>query len=142
SRSRARSGAGLGARDGRALRANAKGKTTMNTANFVSIPASMLPDQEILVFGSERLTYGDLLGRVRRLAGSLRALGVERGQAVAALDTNSADYVTTYYAAATLGAVFVPLNYRAKPPELEYMISAAKIAAIFVGGRYAELLDS
>ncbi len=114
----------------------------MNTANFVSIPASMLPDQEILIFGNQRLTYGDLLGRVRRLAGSLRALGVERGQAVAALDTNSADYVATYYAAATLGAVFVPLNYRAKPPELEYMISAAKITAIFVGSRYADLLES
>jgi len=114
----------------------------MNTANFVSIPASMLPDQEILVFGQQRLTYGDLLSRVRRLAGSLRALGVQRGEAVAALDTNSADYLATYYAAATLGAVFVPLNYRAKPPELEYMISAAKIAAIFVGGRYADLLES
>jgi long-chain acyl-CoA synthetase len=113
----------------------------MNTANFVSIPASMFPDQEIVVFGSSRLTYGDLLGRIRRLAGSLRALGVERGDAVAALDTNSADYVTTYYAAATLGAVFVPLNYRAKPPELEYMISAAKIGALFVGGRYADLLE-
>ena len=114
----------------------------MNTANFVSIPASMLPEQEILVFGKERYNYGDLLGRVRRLAGSLRALGVKPGEAVAALDTNSASYLTTYYAAATLGAVFVPLNYRAKPPELEYMISAAKIAAIFVGGRYAELLES
>jgi acyl-CoA synthetase (AMP-forming)/AMP-acid ligase II len=114
----------------------------MNTANFVSIPASMLPDQEVLVFGSKRLTYGELLSRIRRLAGALRALGVERGQAVAALDTNSADYVVTYYAAATIGAVFVPLNYRAKPPELEYMISAAKIAAIFVGSRYADLLES
>ena len=114
----------------------------MNTANFVSIPASMLPDQEILSFAGRRFAYGELLGRIRRLAGSLRALGVERGQAVGALDTNSADYVATYYAAATLGAVFVPLNYRAKPPELEYMISAAKIVAIFVGGRYADLLDS
>ena len=114
----------------------------MNTANFVSIPASMLPDQEIMVFGSRRLTYGDLLGRIRRLAGSLRELGVSRGDAVAALDTNSDDYITTYYAAATLGAVFVPLNYRAKPPELEHMISAAKVRAIFVGGRYAQLLES
>ena len=40
----------------------------MNTANFVSIPASMLPDQEVLVFGSKRLTYGELLSRIRRLA--------------------------------------------------------------------------
>jgi len=82
----------------------------MNTANFVSIPASMLPEQEIMVFGGRRLGYGDLLGRIRRLAGSLKKLGVSRGDAVAALDTNSDAYVATYYAAATLGAVFVPLN--------------------------------
>jgi long-chain acyl-CoA synthetase len=114
----------------------------MNTANFVSIPASMLPEQEILVFGDRRLGYGELLGRIRRLAGALAALGLGRGGVIAALDTNSADYVATYYAAATLGATFVPLNYRAKPPELEYMISAAKTQAIFVGGRYADLLES
>ncbi len=114
----------------------------MNTANFVSIPASMLPDQQILIFGDHRLTYGEALGRIRRLAASLRARGVGRGEAIAALATNSADYVITYYAAATLGAVFVPLNYRAKPPELEYMISAAKVKAIFVGSRYADLLES
>ena len=114
----------------------------MNTANFVSIPASMLPEQEIMVFGGRRLGYGDLLGRIRRLAGSLKKLGVSRGDAVAALDTNSDAYVATYYAAATLGAVFVPLNYRAKPPELEYMISTAKVRSLFVGGRYADLLES
>ena len=114
----------------------------MNTANFVSIPTSMFPEQEIIAFGARRLNYGDLLGRIRRLAGSLRARGLGRGSVIAALDTNSADYVTTYYAAATLGATFVPLNYRAKPPELEYMISAAKTQAIFVGGRYTDLLES
>jgi len=48
----------------------------MNTANFVSIPASMLPEQEIMVFGGRRIGYGDLLGRIRRLAGSLKKLGL------------------------------------------------------------------
>ena len=114
----------------------------MNTANFLSIPAMMLGDQEILVFGATRRTYGELLSRVRRLAASLRQAGVGRGDAVAALQTNSDTYVETYYAAATVGAVFVPLNYRAKPPELEYMISAARTKAIFVGDRYGDLFEA
>jgi acyl-CoA synthetase (AMP-forming)/AMP-acid ligase II len=112
----------------------------MNTANFLSIPASLFAEQEILVFGSRRLSYADLLARVRRLAGSLRRLGVGRGDVVAALQTNSSDYIETYYAAAAVGAIFLPVNYRAKPPELEYMLSAAKTKTIFVGQRYAELL--
>lgn len=90
----------------------------MNTSNFVSIPASMFEDQEILVFENQRLTYGQLWGNIQRLANALRGLGVQRGDCVAVLQTNSHRYVETYYAAAAIGAVFLPLNYRAKLPEL------------------------
>jgi acyl-CoA synthetase (AMP-forming)/AMP-acid ligase II len=113
----------------------------MNTANFVGLPAQMFPDQEILVFGERRLTYGELWEQVRRLGNALRALGVRRGDRVGVLQTNSEQYVTAYYATAAIGAVFVPLNYRAKPPELEYMIETAGIAVLLVGGRYLALIE-
>src|SRR4030095_12008494 len=99
----------------------------MNTANFLSIPSMMFPDQEIIVFEGTRLTYGDVLDRVRRLANSLRDLGGKPGDRGAALQTNCNQFIETYYATATLGATFVPLNYRAKLPELEYMITAAQV---------------
>ncbi len=113
----------------------------MNTANFVGLPAQMFPDQEILVCGERRLTYGALWEQIGRLGNALRALGVGRGDRVGVLQTNSDHYVTAYYASAAIGAVFVPLNYRAKPPELEYMISTAEIAVLLVGGRYLPLVD-
>ena len=113
----------------------------MNTANFVSIPALMFPDQEILVFGDRRLTYGQLWEMVRRLGNALRRLGVQPGDRVGALHTNSDHYVAAYYAAAAIGAVFVPLNYRAKPPELEYMIDTARITVLLVGDRYVPLVS-
>ncbi len=113
----------------------------MNTANFVSIPAQMFPDQEILVFGDRRLTYGQLWENIRRLGNALRALGIKRGDKVGALQTNSDQYVTAYYATAAIGAVFVPLNYRAKPPELAHMIDTADIAVLLVGGRYLSLVS-
>ncbi|MGE0822835.1 MAG: long-chain-fatty-acid--CoA ligase [Candidatus Binatia bacterium] len=112
----------------------------MNTANFLSIPSMMFPDQEILVFEGNRLTYASALDRVRRLATSLRDLGVKAGDRVAALQTNSNQFVETYYATATLGATFVPLNYRAKPPEIEYMVTAADVKVLFVGSRYVDLI--
>jgi acyl-CoA synthetase (AMP-forming)/AMP-acid ligase II len=112
----------------------------MNTVNFVGLPAQMFPDQEILVFGERRLTYGALWEQIRRLGNALRALGVRRGDKVGVLQTNSDQYITAYYAAAAIGAVFVPLNYRAKPPELEYMIDTADVAVLLVGGRYLPLV--
>ena len=113
----------------------------MNTANFIGIPAQMFPDQEILVFGERRLTYGELWAMVRRLGNALRRLGVQPGDRVGALHTNSDHYVAAYYASAAVGAVFVPLNYRAKPPELEYMIEAAAIKVLLVGSRYVPLVS-
>jgi acyl-CoA synthetase (AMP-forming)/AMP-acid ligase II len=112
----------------------------VNAANFLSIPAGLFPDQEIVVCGSTRLRYGQCLDRVRRLAGALRGLGVGRGDRVAALHTNCHRYVECFYATATVGGVFVPLNYRAKPPELEHMISAAGVTTLFIGRRYGELV--
>lgn len=112
----------------------------MNTANFLSIPASLFPDEEILVFEGTRLTYGQVLERVRRLASSLRALGITPGERVAVLQTNSHQYIEAYYATATLGATFVPLNYRAKLSELAYMVTTAQAKALFVGDRYLDLV--
>ena len=112
----------------------------MNTANFVGLPAQMFPDQEILVFGARRYSYGQLWETVQRLGNALRALGVQPGERVGALQTNSDHYIAAYYATAAIGAVFVPLNYRAKPPELEYMINTAGLAVLLVGGRYAALV--
>jgi len=110
----------------------------MNTANFLSIPGMMFPDQELIVFEGTRLTYAGALERVRRLATSLQKLGVKPGDRVAALQTNSNQFIESYYATATLGATFVPLNYRAKQPEIEYMVTAADVKVLFVGSRYVD----
>ena len=65
-----------------------------------------------------------------------RRLGVGRGTRVAALHTNSHRYVEAYYATALLGGVFIPVNYRAKQPELEHMLRAGEASVLLVGERY------
>jgi acyl-CoA synthetase (AMP-forming)/AMP-acid ligase II len=112
----------------------------VNTVNFLSIPASIAPDQDIMVFGDRRQTYQDTLVRVRRLASALGALGISKGERVAILDTNSPQYVEAYFATSMLGAIFVPLNYRAKADELEYLVTAAGARILMVGERYVPLV--
>ncbi len=113
----------------------------MNTANFLTIPAAILPDQEIMVFEGQRYTYQETIVRVRRLAAALAGLGVSKGDRIGVLDTNSSRYVEAYFASSMLGAVFVPLNYRAKAQELEYMITTAGARMLMVGDRYASLVS-
>src|SRR6202035_4773206 len=113
----------------------------VNTVNFVSIPGSIVPEQEILVFGSERLTYAALNDLVARLSATFKQLGLRQRDVVAVLDTNSHIYVASYYAAAKAGLTFLPLNYRAKDPELEYMINTPKAKVLLTGDRYVELIN-
>ncbi|MGH7842093.1 MAG: AMP-binding protein, partial [Candidatus Binataceae bacterium] len=112
----------------------------MNTVNFISIPGSIVPDQEALVFGSERLTYAALNDLVARLSSVFKGLGLKPREVIAALDTNSHLYVAAYYAASKAGLTFLPLNYRAKEAELEYMINTAAAKVLLVGDRYIDLL--
>ncbi|MGH7932003.1 MAG: class I adenylate-forming enzyme family protein [Candidatus Binataceae bacterium] len=113
----------------------------MNTVNFIAIPGSIVPDQEVLIFGDHRLTYAALNDLVARLTAVFRGLGLMQRDVVAMLDTNSHLYVASYYAAAKAGLTFLPLNYRAKDAELEYMINTAETKVLLVGDRYTELVN-
>jgi len=113
----------------------------LNTVNFVTIPSTIVPDQEILVFGNRRLTYARLAEHVGKLAAIFKQAGLKQRDVVAALDTNSDWYIASYYAAAKAGLTFLPLNYRAKEAELEYMINAADARTLLVGDRYLDLIE-
>jgi acyl-CoA synthetase (AMP-forming)/AMP-acid ligase II len=112
----------------------------VNTISFLTIPAAVLPDQEILVFGGQRHNYAGLADLTSRISTVFKQAGLKTNDVVAALDTNSDLYVASYYAAAKCGLTFLPINYRAKALELEYMINTAKAKVLLVGDRYLDLM--
>ena len=64
--------------------------------------------------------YGELLHRVRRIAGGL---GVEPGARVAVVLDNRLETTLLYWAAQWAGAVFVPLSWRLSAAELDYCLA-------------------
>lgn len=116
----------------------------MNTVEFLQISSAVVPDREALVEvggAGKRVTYMEMYPLVVRLANALTGLGIEKGQKVAVMSVNSADYVIVYYACAMLGVTFVPLNYRAKDEELTYMLNVSQCQALFVSERYLDLVE-
>jgi fatty-acyl-CoA synthase len=73
----------------------------------------------------ERATYGEVLGRARRLALALRRLGVGAGDRVATLAWNSRRHLEAYCAIPWMGAVLHTLNPRLHPEELGYIVDHA-----------------
>ena len=113
----------------------------MNTAEFLTISASMVPERVALSDPDDSCTYAELQSRVNRLAHAFQGLGVGAGHNVGVMAVNSTAFVELYYATATVGATFVPLNYRSKTEELTYMINAAGVNVLFISERYAPLLE-
>nr|BFE82080.1 hypothetical protein GCM10020093_046810 [Planobispora longispora] len=99
----------------------------------------MTPDRTALSHRGGRTTYRELHAGVNRLASALRDLGVRRGDRVAYLGANHPALVETFFAAGTLGAVFVPLNTRLAVPELDYILRDAGAAVLLAGAEHAEL---
>jgi len=114
----------------------------VNTVNLLTIPATIAPAHTVMAFGDRRQTYEETAARVLRLASALGTLGITPGDRVAILDTNSPQYIEAYFATSALGGVFVPLNYRARVDELEYMITTARARVLIIGERYMSLVAS
>lgn len=114
----------------------------MNTAEFLEISAAICPDRPAIIFENERIAFAELKERANRLANGLSKLGVNKGDRVALLQVNANQCVETYFAVAKLGAIYVPLNFRAKANELTYMLNTAEAIVLIVGERYVDMVNA
>ncbi len=95
------------------------------------------PARLALVYVYQRITYGELADRVRRVAGLLRERGIGHGDVVALLMKNSAGFVELSLAVSHLGAVLLPINYRLGAEEIGYIVMHAGARLLFVDDEFA-----
>src|SRR5437660_2389310 len=74
---------------------------------------------------NRKFTYADLHRRADQLAGWLAARGIGKGDRVALLAPNCAEYFELQFACGRLGAIMLPLNWRLTVAELEYILGDA-----------------
>jgi len=84
--------------------------------------AIKFPQKTAIVSGESRITYGELNRRTNRLANALQKAGVRKGDKIASILFNSSQLIEVYFAAAKLGAVSVPVNYRLVSTEVNYIL--------------------
>ncbi|MGZ5515177.1 MAG: AMP-binding protein, partial [Candidatus Aminicenantales bacterium] len=100
--------------------------------NVIRRNASLQGDRLSLRSADRQIGHGELLGLVDRLAGGLVCAGVKKGDRLAILANNSPEYVFVLGAAARIGALVVPINWRLKPEEVENILSDATPRVLFV----------
>lgn len=92
--------------------------------------AERSPDAEALIDGDLRLTYRDWQARILSVAGGLRALGLTCGDHLLSVLQNRWQAATLHWACQFLGVVITPLNWRAKPEEVDYCCRDAGARAV------------
>ncbi|GBE66970.1 O-succinylbenzoic acid--CoA ligase [Mycobacterium sp. MFM001] len=75
--------------------------------------------------GAERLTYQQLWDAAARVAGGLRADGLQRGDRVALRYPAGLNWVLAFWGTVMAGGVAVPVNTRSAGPEVEFILSDA-----------------
>jgi fatty-acyl-CoA synthase len=89
----------------------------------------------------ERASFGEISGRIDRLARALDRLGVEQGDRVGTFAWNNQRHFELYFAIPCIGAVLHTLNIRLFSEQLTYIVNHAEDKVIFVDDSLVPLLE-
>jgi fatty-acyl-CoA synthase len=92
--------------------------------------AGRVPDRIALVAGRHRWTWAEIDHDVAQVAGRLRWAGLRAGDRFAMVTGNTPAAVISYFAAARLGAIIVPVNARLAAPEIAHIVSDAQASVV------------
>ena len=88
------------------------------------------PDAVAIVDGSLRLTYREWYSRISALVASFDGIGLKPGDHLLTVLQNRWEAATLHWACQLAGIVITPINWRAKPDEVDYCIENSEACAI------------
>jgi len=114
----------------------------MNVGDWIRKRAVLSSEKTAVIFEEKEFTYRQVNERTNQLAHAMIDRGIKKGDRVAALFHNCHQFLEVYFAAAKLGAIFVPLNFRLAGPELEYMLNDCRTEMLIYNHDFTETVDS
>lgn len=98
----------------------------------------MSPDDVVLVAGDWRVTRAEYAGRLARAITVLRDLGLSEGGCIGVALRNCPQFFELFAAAGLIGAKSVPVAWRLKREEVDYLIADSGARAVFYDAGSAE----
>lgn len=104
-----------------------------NLASHLVRTATSSPDRPALKINGQDVSYGQLHAMAARLAGALRANGIEPGDRVALILPNVPAFPVAFFGTLLAGGVVVPMNPLLKAGEIDFFFtnSGAKVAFVW-----------
>ncbi|MCM1336853.1 MAG: AMP-binding protein [Candidatus Amulumruptor caecigallinarius] len=88
------------------------------------------------------VTYGEVARRIELTHMLYRELGIKPGDKVALMGRNSIEWIVTFMATITYGAVIVPVLQEFNPADAQHIVNHSDAVLLVVGRSIAENLDA
>ncbi|MCX8116488.1 MAG: AMP-binding protein [Desulfobacterota bacterium] len=109
--------------------------------NIFKRNAKLFKNQVALQSGAEKVTYGALFDQANAVAGGLKARGIKKGDRIGILAKNHAHFFPLMGAAASAGAILVPINFRLSAEEVKYNLTNTEPVMIVVDSDFQKMID-
>ncbi len=116
---------------------NAANFQSLNPIAFLDRAAKVFPKRTAIVHGTTRHTYEDFYDRSRKLASSLHARGVRKGDTVAVMLANTPAMLEAHYGVPMLGAVLNTLNTRLDAAALAFILDHGEAKVLITDREFA-----
>jgi len=104
----------------------------VNVGDFLTRSAARAPNSDAVIDGERRFTYIEFERYANRIANGLSEKGYNKGDVLALISENSAEFLAIYFACAKIGVVCLPINLFLESGEIVYVLnhSEAKGAVV------------
>ena len=114
----------------------------MNLRRLWEEKAARNGGRTFLVFGDDRVSYAEMHARSNGVANALREHGIRKGDTVAVMLGNGAEFLYVWFGLAKLGAVMVPINTANRGDSLAYILHHSDSRLIFLDARHRATIDA
>jgi fatty-acyl-CoA synthase len=117
-------------------------RTELSPVSFLRRSAYVYPDRTAVVHGERRYTYREFDERVNRLSTALRSAGLEKGDRVAFICTNTPQLLEAHYGVPAAGGILVAINYRLNRDHIGYILDHSGARFVFVDREFEPIMDA
>ncbi len=114
----------------------------LNLGEMLKLNAAKYPETLCLMDAERQYTFPETNARVNRLANALSGLGLQKGDRISCFLENCIEFIEVYLAAAKVGLVVNPINFRLVGPEVSYIVNHADAKAFVVHDEFCPMIDT
>ena len=112
----------------------------VNIGELMTNRAYLSPTVEAYI-GRKRYSFEQINHRINQFSAYLANQGIQTGDRIALMCKNHEDFITVFFAAAKLGIITIPMNWRLQTKEFEYILTNCEPSLLIFDEELTETVE-